>query len=58
MASKASGKPVPYHKGPRRPGDVATVVASSEKARRILGWKPEFDLEAILKSEWERSLTA
>jgi UDP-glucose 4-epimerase len=57
-AAQASGKPVPHHQGPRRPGDVATIVASSEKARRILGWQPEFDLEAILKSEWQRSLVS
>ncbi|MBF0485355.1 MAG: UDP-glucose 4-epimerase GalE [Candidatus Omnitrophica bacterium] len=56
-ASQVAQRPVPYGKGPRRPGDVATLVASCEKARRILGWKPKFDLEAILKSEWQRSLT-
>ena len=55
-ASKVAGKAVPHRKGPRRPGDVSTVVASSEKAHRILGWQPKFDLEAILASEWQRSL--
>ena len=53
-ASKVAGIAVPHSIGPRRPGDVATVVASSKKAQRILGWKPRFDLKAILKSEWER----
>ena len=53
-ASRVAEKPVPYRLGPRRPGDVATVVASSAKARRVLGWKPEFNLEKILQSEWQR----
>jgi UDP-glucose 4-epimerase len=53
-ADKVTGKEVPHILGPRRPGDVETVVASSKKARKILGWKPEYDLEAILRSEWER----
>jgi UDP-glucose 4-epimerase len=51
---KVTGKSVPHHIGPRRPGDVETVVASSAKARKILGWSPEYDLEAILNSEWKR----
>jgi len=55
-ASCISGKPVPHTIGPRRPGDVATVVASSEKAKKILGWKPQYNLKAMLKSEWERKL--
>ncbi len=54
-ASAVAGKPVPYSTGPRRPGDVAVIVASSAKARDILGWAPRYDLQAILKSEWARS---
>jgi UDP-glucose 4-epimerase len=39
---------------PRRPGDPAALIASSEKIGRELGWKPEFtELDAILKSAWE-----
>jgi UDP-glucose 4-epimerase len=56
VASGVAGKPVPHSIGPRRPGDVAIVVASSEKARKILGWKPQYNLDEILKSEWERRL--
>ena len=53
-AEKVTGKPVPHVLGPRRLGDVETVVASSAKAQSVLGWKPKYDLKAILKSEWER----
>ncbi len=51
---KVTGRDVPHQIGPRRLGDVPVVVASSAKARKVLGWKPERDLTAILKSEWER----
>lgn len=38
----------------RRPGDPAYLIASSEKIRRELGWKPKFDdIKAIVKSAWE-----
>ena len=53
-AQKVTTRAVPYRIGPRRPGDVAVIVASSAKARKVLGWAPHYDLEAILKSEWER----
>lgn len=37
----------------RRPGDPATLVASSEKIRREMGWQPRFSsLESILESAW------
>jgi UDP-glucose 4-epimerase len=38
---------------PRRPGDPARLVASSEKIRRELGWKPQYpDLKDIIASAW------
>ncbi|MGL4970433.1 MAG: UDP-glucose 4-epimerase GalE, partial [Cetobacterium sp.] len=37
----------------RRAGDPASVVASSEKAREILGWKPEYtDVSKIIETAW------
>ncbi len=53
-AGRVAGKPVPYQIAPRRPGDLANVIASSAKAQKILNWKPKYDLEAILNSEWGR----
>ncbi|MNL29643.1 UDP-glucose 4-epimerase [compost metagenome] len=44
----------------RRPGDPASLVASSKKAMSVLGWTPQFDsLELICKSaaEWEKRMT-
>jgi UDP-glucose 4-epimerase len=39
---------------PRRAGDPAILVASSEKIKRELGWAPRFaDLDAIIASAWD-----
>lgn len=49
-----TGHPVPAAVGPRRPGDPARLVASSEKIRRELGWQPRYpDLTDIITSAWE-----
>jgi len=40
--------------GPRRPGDPAVLVASSEKIKKELGWVPgKQDLKTIIASAWE-----
>lgn len=53
-ARRVTGHPIPHVIGPRRPGDPATLVASSESIQRELGWKPRYpDLESILSSAWE-----
>jgi len=45
---------IPAEDAPRRPGDPAVLVASSERIRRELGWQPRFpDLEQIVASAWE-----
>ncbi len=53
-AREVSGHPIPAVESPRRPGDSARLVASSEKIRRELGWKPQHDnLKEIVASAWE-----
>jgi UDP-glucose 4-epimerase len=50
---RAVGAAVPYEIGPRRAGDPDSLVASGEKARRILGWEPACpDLDGIIASAW------
>ncbi len=48
-----SGKKLPRKIGPRRAGDPPALVASAEKALRILGWKPQHsDIKNIIASAW------
>ena len=52
-AANVTGKRIHTVVGPRRPGDPPVLVASSQKARRELGWKPRRDrLEMIVESAW------
>ncbi len=43
---------VPYEIGPRRAGDVASCYASADKAKEVLGWKAQIDLETALQDTW------
>lgn len=53
-ARTVTGHPIPAVVGPRRPGDPAVLVASSEAIRRELGWMPRYtSLEEIIRSAWE-----
>jgi len=53
-AKKITGVDIPYEFAPRRAGDPAVLVASSELARKELGWKPRYpDLETIVATAWE-----
>ncbi|HKO18509.1 MAG TPA: UDP-glucose 4-epimerase GalE [Acidobacteriaceae bacterium] len=51
---RVTGKAIPVEEQPRRPGDPAVLVASSEKIKRELGWTPSFaDLDKIIASAWD-----
>jgi UDP-glucose 4-epimerase len=51
---RVTGKTFPVRVGPRRPGDPPVLVASSEKANRHLGWRPQRErLEVIVESAWK-----
>jgi UDP-glucose 4-epimerase len=52
-ARRVTGHPIPAEIHPRRPGDPAVLVASSEKAIRELGWKPRYaQLDEIVRTAW------
>ena len=52
-ARRVTGKEIPIRMGPRRPGDPAVLIASSDKIKQELGWQPQFqDLELIIESAW------
>jgi UDP-glucose 4-epimerase len=51
---RVTGHPIPAREVGRRPGDPAVLVASSEKIKHELGWKPRYPgLEAIVRSAWD-----
>ena len=53
-ARRVTRRDIPVQLEPRRPGDPARLVASSERARRVLGWRPAYpDLESILRTAWD-----
>jgi len=48
-----SGKRVPHHFAPRRPGDAPALVAANAHARSLLAWNPSFtDIESIVETAW------
>ncbi len=53
-ARRVTGHAIPVEMKPRRAGDPARLVASSEKAKAELGWKPQIpEIDRILASAWE-----
>ena len=54
VARKVTGDPIEAKIEERREGDPAFLIASSDKAKNVLGWKPQFaDLETIIASAWK-----
>ncbi|OQR09257.1 UDP-glucose 4-epimerase GalE [Ligilactobacillus salivarius] len=53
-AREVTGKEIPAEIAARRGGDPDTLIAASEKARKVLGWKPEFDdIHRIIETAWK-----
>jgi len=53
MCEKVAGTKIPVVEKPRRPGDPPRLVASAEKAKTELGWKPKYPrLEQIVSTAW------
>ena len=54
VARRITRHPIPAVETPRRPGDAAVLLASSEKIQRELSWQPKFpELQTIIASAWE-----
>jgi len=53
---KATGQDLNFEIGPRRPGDVVAIYANNDLALNELGWKPERNIQEIMKSAWEWEL--
>jgi len=53
-ARRVTGREVPVRMGPRRAGDPAVLIASSDKIKKELGWRPQFQvLGLIVESAWK-----
>jgi UDP-glucose 4-epimerase len=53
VVEKVTGRAVPVEAASRRPGDPARLVASSERIRAELGWRPKYpELEVIVQHAW------
>ena len=53
IARKVTGHEIPAKIAPRRAGDPAILIASSEKAMKELNWKPKFNsVETIIETAW------
>jgi UDP-glucose 4-epimerase len=51
---KVVGRPIPYEVVGRRPGDPAVLIASSDRIKRELGWKPMYeDIHRIVETAWQ-----
>jgi len=48
----ATGLKVPYKLAPRRPGDVVSAYADTQKAKKVLGWTAQFNLQDSLADSW------
>lgn len=52
-AEKVTGRKIPAKMDGRRAGDPPVLTGNSEKAEKILGWKPQYgDIEVILQHAW------
>lgn len=53
-ARRITGHSIPAREEARRAGDPSTLIASSEKAKQVLGWKPNYDdLSTIISTAWK-----
>ncbi len=54
VCREVTGHDIPAIKAERRPGDPPRLIAGADKARNVLGWKPEYpDLKDIVESAWQ-----
>lgn len=51
-ARLVTGKDIPAQIGPRRAGDPSILIASSDKAKQVLGWNPTRTVTKMIKDAW------
>jgi UDP-glucose 4-epimerase len=50
---RAAGRRLDCRVGPRRAGDAAAVYGDNRRAAEILGWRPEFGIDDIMRTAWQ-----
>jgi UDP-glucose 4-epimerase len=50
---KVSGVKLNYTIGPKRAGDVVAIYANNDKAKNILKWVPQYNLDEMMSTAWE-----
>lgn len=53
MVGKVTGQDIAVRVGPKRPGDWAAAYADASKIQKELGWEAKYDLEEIMKTDWQ-----
>ncbi len=53
---KISGVKLNYDIGPRRSGDVVAIYANNDKAKKLLGWNPKYNLQDMMATAWKWEL--
>lgn len=53
---KVSDVKLNYEIGPRRPGDVVAIYANNDKAKKLLGWNPQYSLQDMMDTAWKWEL--
>lgn len=53
---KACGRKLAYKIMERRPGDIATCYADTEKAAKLLGWKAKYNIDDMCRDSWNFTL--
>lgn len=52
VCSRVAGGEIRVEEGSRREGDPAVLIASNQVAGSVLGWRPERDLETMVRDAW------
>lgn len=50
---KVSGVKLNYAIGPRRPGDIVSIYANNDLAKKTLGWDPKYSLDEMMSTAWK-----
>ena len=53
---KVTNQALNYAIAQRRPGDITAIYANNEKARKLLGWEPQYDLDEMMRTAWNWEL--